>query len=53
MNTHPPTDFLCALCGKPVDLTIDLEVDETGKTVHQECYFDRIIGAETSRIRVA
>jgi|HubBroStandDraft_1064217.scaffolds.fasta_scaffold174337_1 hypothetical protein len=53
MNTHQSTDFLCSLCSKPVDLTIDLEVDETGKTVHQECYFDRLIGAETSRIRVA
>ncbi len=40
--------FLCALCGKPVDLTIDLEGDETGETVHQECYFDRLTGAETS-----
>jgi hypothetical protein len=53
MNGHQSTDLLCSLCSKPVDLTTDLNADETGKTVHQECYLDRLTGAETSRIRVA
>jgi hypothetical protein len=53
MNTYQPTDFLCALCGKPVDLTIDLEADENGKTVHPHCYFDQLTGSKTSIIRAA
>jgi hypothetical protein len=40
--------FYCVLCNRPVDLTFD-PCDETGKPVHQKCYFDRIIGkADTS-----
>jgi len=49
-------EFLCPLCSKSVDLTIDLATDEMGKAVHQQCYVDKIIGgefAETSRSRVA
>jgi hypothetical protein len=49
------SEFLCVLCRKPVDLTIDLNADETGKTVHQPCYLKKISGvdfAETSRNRV-
>ena len=34
----------CVMCSKPIDLTIDLNTDETGKAVHQRCYFDRITG---------
>jgi hypothetical protein len=32
------------LCSNPVDLTIDLVADESGKVVHEQCYFDRLIG---------
>jgi|HubBroStandDraft_5_1064220.scaffolds.fasta_scaffold74171_3 hypothetical protein len=54
MSTSP--EFLCLLCSKSVDLTIDLVTDEMGKSVHQQCYVDKIIGgefAETLRSRVA
>jgi hypothetical protein len=34
----------CALCNQPVDLTIDLACNETGKAVHERCYVDRITG---------
>jgi hypothetical protein len=34
----------CALCSEPVNLSIDLACDETGKVVHEQCYVDRIKG---------
>ena len=33
----------CALCSKPVDLTVD-PCDENGMPVHGECYLVRITG---------
>jgi len=27
-------EVFCVMCSKPVDLTIDLNTDETGKAVH-------------------
>jgi hypothetical protein len=44
MSTAP--EFLCALCSKPVDLTIDLNADETGMTVHEQCYVNKASGVE-------
>lgn len=38
----------CALCNQPVDLTVDLPCDETGKAVHEECYVDRITGKKNT-----
>jgi hypothetical protein len=35
---------------KPIDLTTDLNSDERGNAVHQRCYFDMIIGVESSRV---
>jgi hypothetical protein len=32
----------CVLCNKPVDLSVDLCVDEKGKAVHDKCYFNHI-----------
>jgi hypothetical protein len=40
----------CALCNLPVDLTIDLACDETGKAVHERCYMDRITGKKDTGI---
>jgi hypothetical protein len=34
MGGHPPTEIPCVLCSKPVDLTVDLYADESGKAVH-------------------
>jgi hypothetical protein len=47
-------EFLCVLCTKSVDLTIDLNADENGQAVHEQCYVNKIRGgdfAETSRSR--
>jgi hypothetical protein len=40
MSTSP--EFLCVLCSKTVDLTTDLNTDESGKTVHEPCYVARL-----------
>jgi hypothetical protein len=48
-------ELVCALCSKAVDLTIDLSADESGKTVHEQCYVNRISTtdfAAVSRSRV-
>lgn len=36
------SEISCALCSKPVDLCVDLSVDESGKAVHDHCYIDHI-----------
>jgi|HubBroStandDraft_4_1064222.scaffolds.fasta_scaffold2239871_1 hypothetical protein len=41
MSNDQPTEFLCAVCSKSVDLTIDLNTDARGKAVHQQCYADQ------------
>jgi hypothetical protein len=38
--------FLCVLCNKSVDLTIDLNADENGMTVHEQCYVNKISGGD-------
>ena len=43
------------LCSKPVELTVDLNADENGKAVHEQCYVNRISGGDlggTSHSRV-
>ena len=36
------TEFFCVECNKPVDLTIDLNADENGKAVHEDCCVGRL-----------
>jgi ribosome-binding protein aMBF1 (putative translation factor) len=35
-------EMSCKICGKPVDLTVELHADENGKAVHDDCYVKRI-----------
>jgi hypothetical protein len=35
---------LCVLCNQSVDLTVDLQCDESGQALHGDCYFNRIVG---------
>jgi hypothetical protein len=35
--------FHCVMCSKPLNLTIDLNTDENGKAVHEQCYVNRFI----------
>jgi hypothetical protein len=39
-------ELCCPLCGKAAALTIDMATDEPGKAVHEECYFNRLIGKD-------
>ena len=41
MGGHP-FHIPCELCSKPVDLSVDLCADESGKAVHEECYVNHI-----------
>jgi hypothetical protein len=50
VNTQPK-EFLCVLCSTPVNLTTDLNTDEKGNAVHQQCYADQLTG-KRSRFRV-
>jgi hypothetical protein len=40
-SRHFP-EISCTICSKPVDLTVDLYADESGKAVHEDCYVKRI-----------
>jgi hypothetical protein len=42
MGGHPVPEIPCTICAKPVDLRVDLSADENGKTVHENCYVQRI-----------
>jgi hypothetical protein len=44
MSTSP--EFLCALCNKSLDLTTDVNTDEAGKAVHEDCYVRKITGRD-------
>jgi hypothetical protein len=35
--------FLCVICSKVLDLTIDLNTDDNGKAIHEQCYVNRLI----------
>jgi hypothetical protein len=35
-------EFICPLCGKPIDLNGDETADEDGQLMHAECYFKRV-----------
>jgi hypothetical protein len=37
-----PFSISCMLCSQPVDLQRDLQTDETGKAVHEDCYFNHV-----------
>jgi len=35
--------FTCAVCDQPTDPTRDLTSDERGRSVHQQCYDERVL----------
>ena len=41
-----PTEYMCALCSKPVSLEED-KIDENGKPVHEDCYAKSLSKPET------
>ncbi len=42
MGGHPFPEISCTLCSKPIDLQTDLQADEHGRAVHEDCYVERI-----------
>jgi hypothetical protein len=46
MDSHP---FPCNICGKAVDLTVDLCADENAKHVHEDCYVKHITTSRSIR----
>jgi hypothetical protein len=36
-------EFHCVMCNALLDLTIDLNTDENGTAVHEQCYVKRFI----------
>ncbi|MGA8439678.1 MAG: hypothetical protein WB762_12195 [Candidatus Sulfotelmatobacter sp.] len=39
----------CILCCKAVDLRTDLNADENGKSVHEDCYVNRLSGVRSNK----
>ena len=41
--TYP--EISCAICNKPVDLSVDLNANEKGEALHEECYVKHVMTA--------
>ncbi len=48
MGGHPFQALPCNICSKPVDLSVDLCADESGKAVHEECYVKHVTSSRTN-----
>jgi hypothetical protein len=42
-NHNENGKIVCAICGMPTTLEIDMVADENGKLVHEDCYIPRVI----------
>lgn len=42
-------EISCALCYRPIDLETDLNADENGNHVHEDCYVSHLTGARNSQ----
>ena len=40
-------EISCTICGKPIDLAVDLNADENGKAVHGRCYVQHITSPQS------
>jgi hypothetical protein len=45
MGGHPFPEILCTICNKTVDLSVDLNANEKGQAVHEECYVKHLTAA--------
>jgi hypothetical protein len=46
MDGRSFSEMSCVLCGKSVDLQIDLCADENGRAIHEDCYVRHITSYE-------
>ncbi|MGB8986800.1 MAG: hypothetical protein WCC37_09375 [Candidatus Sulfotelmatobacter sp.] len=42
-NPNENGKIICAICGMPATLEIDMVADENGKLVHEDCYLARVV----------
>ncbi len=42
MGGHPFPEITCIVCSKPLTLETDLNADDDGKPVHEECYVNHL-----------
>jgi hypothetical protein len=52
MGSRSFPEISCIICSKPLDLSVDLCVDEYGKAVHTECYVKRLTAAHSHKVAV-
>lgn len=45
MGGHSYPEISCAICSRVVDLRVDLNANEKGEAVHEECYVKHITTA--------
>jgi hypothetical protein len=51
MESHPFPEIPCTRCNRPIDLQTDLNSDENGKAVHEECYITICRARATIKVR--
>ena len=49
MGCYHLPELSCTLCTKPVDLRFDLCTDENGRSVHEECYVNRLLAEHANQ----
>ena len=47
MGGHTFPEIPCILCNEAVDLSVDLNTDENGKAVHEDCYVKHITSSRS------
>jgi hypothetical protein len=47
----PIPEIACKICGKSVDLWVDPYADESGRSVHEDCYLMQIARSVTQTLR--
>jgi hypothetical protein len=51
MGSSPFPEVSCRICGKSIDLCVDLHTDENGKSVHEGCYLKQITQSQMRALR--
>jgi hypothetical protein len=49
MGGHPFPEINCIVCNHPITLETDLNADENGKPVHEECYVNNLTSARSNQ----
>jgi len=49
-STFP--EVSCRICGKSIDLCVDVHTDEGGRAVHEDCYLKQIGQSQMRALRM-